>query len=324
MLAALALRWRWIIIYVVGSYVVVAEKIKFVHLDPRHGNWDHWQQLALDNLQAAPPQYRTLSYLFPEVFCRLGMSTFDAYMLVRYLCTLGICILLHHLWRPWLRGSRYVVGLLLFFLLYMLTVLPMPQPAEPINILFFAGCYLCIQRGWLLLLQVLIFVGSLNKFTMIFLAPVVCLHLLFSSGQRDLKTWALALGHGISALLIPSMVRLAVIQVLGPRRYITEFWMIQRNLKWMKTSLAGWHVVLLVVAPMVTVWATWSRQPALIRAHSLMLPLFLIFHFLITVLAEGRTQVLTLLLTIPAVVPVLLGPGEPRGEGLAPPPHAGA
>ena len=298
-------RIRWLAIYLVCSFVVLFEKIKFPLLDPRHEGplWDPWHAKAMANTIGAPLQYRVLSYLLPEIPHRLGLSVFDSYLLVRFLCLVAMGALLHALWRPWLRREHQALaGLLLFYLIYMASTLPMPQPAEPINVVIVIGCYLCLQRGKLAGLYLLVLLGALNKLTVVFVAPVVLFHLLLGAPRRDLRVWARAAGHGAALFLLAAGIRLAVLQLLGPRDYISSLWMFRQNLKWMGDTVAGWMFLLLVVAPMLLIWITWRRQPVLVRAHSLMLPLFVGSHFAITIMAEFRTQLMTLALTIPAVL----------------------
>ena len=121
--------------------------------------------------------------------------------------------------------------------------------------------------------------------------------------------WLVAAGHAVAIFLVAGGVRLSILELVGTRKYISSLWMVETNLTWMKDSVAGWVFIPLVLAPMALIWLTWRRQPALIRAHSLMLPLFVVAHFLITIMAEFRTQMMTLALTIPAVL-VLAFPGR--------------
>ena len=290
---ALSPGWRWIAFYLAGAFVVLFEKIKFPLLNPGLGEqyWASWHAKAMANTIGAPLQYRVLSYLLPEVPHSLGMSVFGSYLLVRFLCVVAICALLHQLWRPWLRRDRDVAaGLLGFLLLYMMSTLPMPQPAEPINIVFIFACYLALQRGRIGWLYPLVLLGALNKLTVVFVAPVVFFHLLLGAQKRDVKAWLWAAIHGGALFLLAGAVRLVVLEVMGKRTYISE----------------------LVLGPMVLVWLTWRRQPALNRAHSLMLPLFVVSHFAITIMAEFRTQIMTLALTIPAVLAVAFPDTEPE------------
>ena len=299
--------WRWIAFYFVGSFVVLFEKMKFPLLVPGFGEplWAPWHAKAMANTIGAPLQYRVLSYLLPEIPHQLGLSVFDSYLLVRYLCTVAICALLHRLWRPWIKNDLGVVaGLLAFLLLYMMSTLPLPQPAEPINIVIIIGCYLALQRKSFAWLYLLIVVGALNKLSVVFVAPVVFFHLLLDNDRRDARAWLVAAGHAVALFLLAGGVRLAVLELVGTRKYISSLWMIESNLKWMKDSAAGWVFIPLVLAPMVLIWLTWRRHPVLVRAHSLMLPLFVSLHFLITIMAEFRTQIMTLALTIPAVLAV--------------------
>ena len=308
--------WRWIAFYLVGSFVVLFEKIKFPLLSPGYGEplWAPWHAKAMANTIGAPLQYRVLSYLLPEIPHRLGLSVFDSYLLVRYLCTVAICALLHRLWRPWLKDDRdMLVGLLAFLLLYMMSTLPMPQPAEPINLVIIIGCYLALQRKSFVWLYLLVVLGALNKLSVVFVAPVVFFYLLLETRRRDLRAWLTAAGHAVALFLLAGGMRLAVLELVGTRKYISSLWMVEQNLKWMKDTVAGWVFVLIVLAPMVLIWVTWRRQPVLIRAHSLMLPLFVVSHFLITIMAEFRTQIMTLALTLPAVITVAF-PDKASGQ----------
>ena len=302
--------------YFIGSAVVLFEKMKFPLLRPGYGEplWAPWHAKAMANTIGAPLQYRVLSYLLPEIPHQLGLSVFDSYLLIRYLCTVAMCALLHRLWRPWLKSdAEAALGLVGFLLLYMMSTLPLPQPAEPINIVFVVGCYLALQRGKLPLLYLLVAVGALNKLTVVFVAPVVFFHLLLDGDRKSVKTWLVAAGHAAAIFLVAGGIRLSILELVGAREYISSLWMFETNLTWIKDSAAGWVFIPLVLAPMALVWITWRRQPPLVRAHSLMLPLFVVAHFLITIMAEFRTQIMTLALTIPAVL-VVAFPREASAE----------
>ena len=204
--------WSWIAFYFVGSLVVLFEKMKFPLLTPGYGEplWAPWHAKAMANTQGAPLQYRVLSYMLPEIPHRLGLSVFDSYLLVRYLCIVAICALLHRLWRPWIKNDLGVVaGLLAFLLLYMMSTLPLPQPAEPINIVIIIGCYLALQRKSFAWLYLLIVVGALNKLSVVFVAPVVFFHLLLDNDRRDARAWLVAAGIDSSRIIA---------QGYGPRR----------------------------------------------------------------------------------------------------------
>ena len=126
-------------------------------------------------------------------------------------------------------------------------------------------------------------------------------------GRSPAKKVLISLAHGAGLALAAIFTRMTAASVLGWKEYRIEFWQIQGNLKWMGDSVAAWNWILIGALPMVATWLTWRRQPALVRAHSLMMPLFLVGHFMITIVAEFRTFIPTLLLGIPAVLILLQG-----------------
>ena len=237
-----------------------------------------------------------------ESIHQFGFSVFTSYIILRFMCLFLTCLLLHYLWQRWLRDIECFFGVTLFLLCSMLSLLPLIQPAEPLNVLMFVVCALClVERRWKAFYLFLL-VGALNKLTLAFLAPLVTAYLFLDTEERDTNTLKRALLHGLATGLLVVGVRFALVGMLGHHKYYTGFWKIQENLNWMRTDAAGWNFVWFAVLPMVLIWLTWKKQPTLVRAHSLMLPLFIAGHFGITVVSEVRTFVVTLTLSLPALI----------------------
>ena len=306
--------WRWWVVYGFATYFVVFEKLKFLSLYKGFrvnwiASWERWHTMLMSNKGGAPNQYRILSTLLAESVHQFGFSAFTSYLIVRFVCLFLTCLLLHYLWRRWLRDVECFFGITLFLLCSMLSLLPLIQPAEPLNVLMFVICTLClVERRWRAFYSFLL-LGALNKLTLVFMAPLVTAYLFLDTEERSTSHIKSALLHGLATGMLVLGVCFALVGMLGHHKYYTTFWKIRDNLRWMQTDAAGWSFVWFAVLPMALIWLTWKKQPRLVQAHSLMLPLFILGHFGITIVSEVRTFVVTLTLSIPALIVWMLPSG---------------
>jgi len=299
--------WRWWLIYAIGSYLVLFEKIKYLEVYKHYrvnwiSIWESWHIAMMNGKVGAPSQYRILTTLLAECLQPFGISAFVSYLLIRFFCTLATCIVLHWFWRRWLHDTECFFGVMLFLLYYSMSLLGLIQPSEPLNILFFAICITLLQHRKWLPFYICLFIGAFNKLTLVFLAPLAFFFLFIDAPQRNRKVFLTSGLHAVCIFALVLTARFLVIAQVGQKKYATTLWKWQENLDWFTVSPAPWNVIPVALIPMVIIWFTWKKQPKMVQAHGLMLPLFSIGHFAISLLAEIRTFIVTLCLSIPALI----------------------
>lgn len=273
-----------------GAYVATFEMLKFPlsGFDPRHVGWTRWHDSMLRGTQGAPNRYRVLSPWIAEGLHRLGLSVFDAYTLLHFVAFAALGVALDHLWRRWLGPLERLVGVLLVMLSLALSYVPVIQPSDALNALFFAlAADALASRRWTRL-AILAAVASLNKQTAVFLAPLVFFQEFVDRETPWPRRVGLALLRGGVVFACVAVVQGALRMSLGRSDYYTDLWQYRANVRWMSESLAGWNFVWMSVLPTALVFATWRRQPRLLHAYALTMPFFVLGHFLIAIVAEVR------------------------------------
>lgn len=310
---------KWALLYAFGAYFATYEKLKFAEILRGFrvdwlSLWAQWHMKLIANKGSAPNQYRVLSFVFADGFASLGIPPFYAHMFLRLVFLWLASMLLHYAWKRWLpdQGAGLMVGF--FLLANSIAAMPLIQPSEPLNLVFFALFALWLPQarwGWIVALA---FVGAWNKLTVVFFAPVVFFCLLLAPQdpqetptKRWLRAFVWASATGLAALCTRGMV----MWLWGKKAYYTSFWMLPNNLAWMSTTASGWNFVWLTVLPMLAVFLTWRRQPTAIKAFALMVPFFIAGHLMITLVSEVRTFLATLVLLLPGLWLALFGPKEP-------------
>jgi hypothetical protein len=261
---------------------------------------DTWHGLNMAGEQAAPLQYRILSYWIPELLVRgLGIDPWKAYLCERFFFLYLVAILFYGFCRRWLTGMESVLALLAFFYLYNLTVFPHFQPAEEINIFFFLLGFLAIDRRefrWLLLVVAL---GTLNKQTVVFLIPVYATYELLCERRIGKRLAA----RCAALTLVFFGLRFAIREVLGERPLYTDFWQAGHNLMQLASlDPRVFYFLLPSLIPMILIMASWRVQPMLMRSLVPMGVVFVAAHFAIGRVLEFRLFMPLAIVTLPGTI----------------------
>ncbi len=262
--------------------------------------FDSWHASIMRIEQAAPIQYRVISYWIPELITRaLGIEPWLAYLFERFFFLYLVAVLFYGFSRRWLSSAESVLTLLAFFYLYNLSVYAHFQPAEEINLLVFLLGFMAIERrkfGWLLLVMAL---GTLNKQTVVFLIPI---HAAYEAIRAKEFTLSLAARSLILAFTFFAL-RFAVRFAIGERPPYTDLWQIEYNLRYLESlDPRGLYFLLPSLIPMGLILASWRVQPILMRALTPTIVLFVISHFLIARLLEFRLFMPLAFVTLPATI----------------------
>jgi hypothetical protein len=272
----------------------------YVEISPALAALDAWHAKNLAGAQAAPLQYRVLSYWIPELLVRgLGIAPWKAYLAERFFFLQIVGVLLYGFSRRWLSAMEGALSLLGFFYLYNLTVFAHFQPAEEINILFFLLGFIAIERRefrWLLLVVAL---GVFNKQTVVFLIPVYGVSELLLRGRFDRAL----IVHCVVLAAVFFSLRFTIRHVLGERPLYTDFWQIEHNLTAMASLDPRTYFFLLPsIVPMILIVCSWRYQPVLMRALVPTIPVFVAAHFAIGRMLEFRLFMPLALVTLPATL----------------------
>jgi hypothetical protein len=290
----------------------------FEAVRPILAEWTRWHANMMTGEAGAPLGFRVISYLIPELIIQTtGVAPWVAYLAERFLFLFLVAAFGRYFFRRWLSPAETTLALVVFFLMYDLTIYPHFQPAEEINIFMFLLGFSAIadrRFGWL---ACVIAVGAFNKQTVVFLIPTYAAF-EFLHTQRIDRTWTsrslilCALFFGVSQGLRFAM---------GDRPYFTEFWQYEQNLA--RVATQHWrHLFFLLpsLVPMLLILLSWRAQPLLMRATALMIPFFVAAHFAISIVSESRTHMPLGVVTIPATW-IFLHAAFDRFRPSAPPPR---
>lgn len=260
--------------------------------------WDGWHYANMTGQAPSPLQQRVLSFLIPEALHQgLGLSILHSYLLERFafLALAGAAMFM--LAARFVSTEKSLTALILFFMFYNLSSLAHIQPAEEINIFIFALCFLLIDSKRFGLLLLTAAVGAAVKTTIIFIAPIYFMFCLLS--HRPL-TRTLLETSVLAAVIITIAAGIAQ-HFPEPRDYLGGFWQYTYNTQQI-FNLAPQNLPFILVSllPMVCIFYSWQKQPAIIQATALVCPLFVVGHYLISRVEEFRTF-------MPLAVTLLIG-----------------
>lgn len=276
-----------IILSALLSFFSIAEYLKVAQ--SALAEIDVWHNANIRGLAASPLQQRILSFIIPDILNKLtGLSFFACYILERFtflfLSSISI-ICLSSIYLGF--NSSLAVGLLFFFF-YNLTCLSHIQPAEEINILFFSVCYILIERQRFYGLILAGMIGATAKQTIVFIVPIYIAYNLIRSGPGWGLLWrSFALGAAI--VLVISIISIYYSDYEG-RPYLGGFFQYYYNTRViLNLDVQALLFLFVTIIPSALIIKSWSCQPALVRSAVLVMPFYLVPHYLISKVDEFRT-----------------------------------
>jgi len=279
---------------------------------------DLWHAAHINNLAPAPLQYRYLSYAFPDLLSQLlGFSLRTSYLVERYIFIWLSLITFFIFLRAWFKPYEATIQITLFIVIYNLTIFAHIQPSEEINLFIFILALLLIREQKYFYFLIVLFVGALNKDTVVFLIPIFFLYHFLQFGFSKilfLKTLLL--------IIIFFIIYFGIRYNFGTERdYLGGVWQYDFNKNMLlNLNLLSYNFIIPSFIPFLFIIMSWGKQNALVRAGAITLILFFLGHFLISRLEEFRTFMPMAFITIPGFFVFLYnyfstkGDNDPRGE----------
>jgi tetratricopeptide (TPR) repeat protein len=262
---------------------------------PFHAQCVELHKQVIAGIAPAPIQYRIFVYYIAEGLMRLGLSFDWSYWLIRWFFVFAGALLFHLYLRKWFEDGVCLAGTL-----FMFAVLPLTywgyfmQPTDPANFVFFLLAYWLIRDRKDALLAPLLFVATFNRE-----APVI-LPLVFLIYRYDELPASELIGKFLLFCFSTGIVYFGLPRIMGVRNAYEEIFVFARNIRDYRAFL---YPALLLSVFIILPWKDFARQPKFLKRSALMIPFFLVLHYLITLPRETRL----FLPLLPIIVPMGLG-----------------
>jgi hypothetical protein len=258
---------------------------------------NHGRLLAFQGMNNE--QSRLLQFYIPEAFRRIfGLSVLHAYILQRWLFVFLALLCFHAFLRKWFDARLAFAGVMSLAAIMPLSYFNDLQESSALLMLtFLLGLWAIREHrtGWYTLILT---VGSINNETMLFLPSVY-----FFYGFNGLQ-WK-RLGRLTLTTLVTS---LPAFLIVGAIRYLTRdrphlggAWHLPDNVGgilreiqsmpldyWIRSYL---YILFIFGAFWVLAFLKYARKPLFLRRAALMIPLFILGHFLTARIHEVRQMV---------------------------------
>lgn len=272
-------RLWYIFIYLFAAFVylrlntVVARQLLNFELLGIHNN-------LINGTHYAPLQYRLISFYFPELLHRvLPISIKLSYMIPRYIWISLSLIIFHQYLKKWFTEKISHIGTLYFCVIIFWTIRSNIQESEPLNIfIFILSMLLIIEEKYYILLLIII-IGSFNKLTIIFIPAAYFLY-----NFKRVTFWKLT----IKTILL----FLPVFAICGGLRYYFRNNPYQCELIQLHYNFSS---IFFIAKPIILYNLFWilpfisfKSKPIFLRRVSLIVPVFVVLHFIIGIVFEVR------------------------------------
>jgi hypothetical protein len=240
-----------------------------------------WHLEMVTGQAAAPNQYRPLTPWLAEGLRQLlpGGDLYLAYVLLRSLVTGLALFFFDRYLRVWFRPGAAAAGALALAAILPFTYLRVIQESDPINLLIFVLAFHALATDQDQRLLPLILLGTLNRETTALLPAV---YFLARLGQRPLR-------QVLPRSLLQTLCWIAVYGGLrllyGPRDYYCPVIMWDRNTETYQPTL---QVVLLYGVIWGAAVLGARPGPLVLRRALLLLPLYLVLHYIVAMCNETR------------------------------------
>lgn len=281
----------WIFVYycmVMINVIVYYNLIDFPKLIIRKGI----HKSIIDGTACTPHQYRILVPYLAEFLQRMGIYFKESYVIIRAMADLLGAILFHIYLKKWFTTKVCVIGVLFY-----LGILPLVYPRsyfqsiDSLNFLFFLIGYILIRERKDIFLFPLLFISMFNRETSIIL---ILVYLFFRFDELNIKQ----LGINVFLLFIISMgTYFGIRSFYETSKPYSDFFYFFSNLK---SPLSYIYTILLFNIFLFYAWYDFGNKPKFLRRSSLMIPFFLIIHWMISIVQEIRL----FLPLIPIVIPL--------------------
>jgi hypothetical protein len=255
-------------------------------------------------------QSRLFQFYIPELFIRLfGLSVENAYLVQRWLFVWLAFVLFHVYQRRWFSKGLAFAGVCFLAAIMPLTYYTDLQESAPFLMVSFLGGLWAIRDGPPWLVAVILCIGALNNETTLVL-PAVFFFAHFR-GWRLAALWATA--WRTLAVAAPAYAVTAVIRfITRDRPHLGGGWHLPDNAAGLYSELqlpvfdyfrADYlYVSVFFIFGVMWVYAylRFAQKPRFIRATLLMVPFFLIGHFITGIIFEVRQLVPLAYVIIPA------------------------
>jgi hypothetical protein len=252
-------------------------------------------------------QSRLLQFYIPEAFVRLlGLSVTHAYILQRWLFVFLALLCFHAYLRKWFDVRLAFAGVMSLAAIMPLSNFNDLQESSPLLLLtFLLGLWAIREHrtGWYMLTLA---VGAVNNETMLFLPSVY-----FFYGFNGLH-WR-RLGRLVLATLVtslPAFLLVGAIRYLNrDRPHLGPVWQLPGNIEGLLGQLKSspldywqasyFYIFFIFGAFWVYAFLKYAKKPLFLRRAALMIPLFVLGHFLTGRIHEVRQMVPLSFLILP-------------------------
>lgn len=267
-------------------------------------------------------QSRILQFLIPELFHRLfSLRIEDAYILQRWLFVMLAFLGFHFYMRKWFSPSASFAGVLFLAAVFPLTNQDDLQESAPLLLLTFLGGLWAIRDDNIPALTIISIIGGLNNETMLALPLVYLSYHYQGSKIGDLVT----LFRKTALISLPLVLSVGTVRFINrDRPALVELWQLPDNINGVWRQLSAFDLLHLYDASFLYVFFIFGvlwiyafigyrELPLFLRRASLIVPLFVLAHFV----AGYITEVRLMLPLSGIIVPMALGflfPSERRWE----------
>ena len=252
-------------------------------------------------------QSRLLQFYIPEAFVHLlGLSVINAYILQRWLFVFLALLCFHAYLRKWFDVRLAFAGVMSLAAVMPLSHFNDLQESSPLLLLTFVLGLWAIREhrtGWYMLALA---VGAVNNETMLFLPSVFFFYGFNGLHWKRLGRLALAtLASSLPAFLLVGAIR----YLNRDRPHLGEAWQLPNNIEGLLGQLKSppldywrayyFYIFFLFGALWVYAFLKYARKPLFLRRAALMIPLFVVGHFLTGRIHEVRQMVPLSFLILP-------------------------
>jgi hypothetical protein len=239
-------------------------------------------------------QSRLLQFYIPELFHRLfGLRIINAYILQRFLFSTLTFIGFYFFSRKWFSPKLAIIGLVLLALIIINTHVDDLQESVSLLSLTFLGTLWAIRESKTLWYVLVLFIGSINNETMLFVPA-----LYFFFNLKSFKFKALfKLGIKTIVLALPAFIIVGVIRYVNIDRphlggALHFYDNIVRIHRLFRVFNIMWFLAIIY----------FNRKPLFIQRALLSIPLFILPHMITGIISETRQMIPLSFIIIPAAL----------------------
>jgi hypothetical protein len=264
-------------------------------------------------------QSRLLQFYIPEAFRRLlGLNVPHAYIVQWGLFVFLTLLCFHFYLRKWFDSKLAFAGVLFLAAIMPLTYRNHLQQSAPLLLLTFLLALWAIRDHHIVWYTVILAVGALNNETMLVLAAVFLFYNLKRLEGRHLITLsAETIGTTLPAVLLVGMVR----YLTRDRPHLGGAWHLPENVQGLWTDLStmspfsywqAYYLFIVFVFGAFWLYAVlkYAKKPLFLQRAALMIPAFVLAHFVTGITTEVRQMLPLSFIIIPMALYYMFPPGD--------------